>query len=148
MIRVYMMAGLMVLISAGLGYHFWLVASLESEIADFQLTVQKQATVITRQTEVNEKNLREIDEMKNHQMEQEQELSHFMAENNRLLEEKSRYLRIFKDHNLTRLARAKPNLIERRINGGTASVFRQIEDDSQHTSHSILRNAEGGEKDD
>jgi len=34
---------------------------------------------------------------------------------------------IFAEHDLTRLALAKPGLIERRINSGTASAFRMLE---------------------
>ena len=52
--------------------------------------------------------------------------------NNELQKDKEHYLRIFKDHNLTRLARAKPGLIERRINNGTAEVFRQVENDTKN----------------
>ena len=41
------------------------------------------------------------------------------------------YLSIFKRHNLTKLARAKPGLIEPRINNGTKDVFRAIEEASK-----------------
>ena len=41
------------------------------------------------------------------------------------------YLSIFKRHDLTKLARLKPGLIEPRINKGTEQVFRQIEEDSR-----------------
>lgn len=34
---------------------------------------------------------------------------------------------IFAEHDLTRLALAKPGLIERRINSGTADIFRMLE---------------------
>ena len=40
------------------------------------------------------------------------------------------YLSIFKRHDLTRLARAKPGLVEPRINNGTKKVFEAIENDS------------------
>jgi hypothetical protein len=40
------------------------------------------------------------------------------------------YLSIFKRHNLTKLARVKPGLIEPRINKGTKDVFDAIEQDS------------------
>ena len=39
------------------------------------------------------------------------------------------YLSIFKRHDLTRLARAKPGLVEPRINNGTKKVFEAIEND-------------------
>ena len=38
---------------------------------------------------------------------------------------------IFKKHNLTNLARAKPGLIEPRINNGTSRVLESIEADSR-----------------
>ena len=44
--------------------------------------------------------------------------------------EMNRYLDIFKRHDLTKLAAAKPGLIETRINKGTKDVFESIEKDS------------------
>ena len=40
----------------------------------------------------------------------------------------NRYLDIFKRHNLTKLAIAKPGLLEPRINNGTKNVFDSIEE--------------------
>jgi hypothetical protein len=51
--------------------------------------------------------------------------------NNQIQKERDEYLSIFRKHDLTKLARAKPGLIETRINKGTAEVFRQIEEDSK-----------------
>lgn len=45
-------------------------------------------------------------------------------------QEMNRYLDIFKRHNLTKLAAAKPGLIETRANKGTKEVFDGIEADS------------------
>ena len=44
----------------------------------------------------------------------------------------NRYLDIFKRHNLTKLAAAKPGLIETRVNNGTKEVFEGIEQDSRN----------------
>ena len=44
----------------------------------------------------------------------------------------SRYLDIFKRHNLSKLAAAKPGLIETRVNNGTKEVFESIEQDSRN----------------
>ena len=41
------------------------------------------------------------------------------------------YLQIFKDHDFTRLARAKPGLIEPRANKATDDVFTDIENDTK-----------------
>ena len=131
MIRIYMMLGLAVMVTSGVAYHFWKMDSLNRQISALEATVQGQAQVITRQSEVNEQNLREIDSMKAHQQEQTDEIAGLMNENNKLVEAKNRYLRIFSDHNLSRLARAKPALIETRVNRGTSAVFRSIEEDSK-----------------
>lgn len=51
--------------------------------------------------------------------------------NNQLQKDKDNAMRIFKDHNLTRLARAKPGMIEKRMNAKTATVFRELENDTK-----------------
>ena len=52
--------------------------------------------------------------------------------NQEIQQEMSRYLDIFKRHNLTKLAAAKPGLLEPRINKGTKNVFDSIEEDSRN----------------
>ena len=51
--------------------------------------------------------------------------------NNELNAERDSYLRIFKDHDFTKLARARPGMIELRANRATAEVFRSVEEDSR-----------------
>ena len=46
--------------------------------------------------------------------------------------EMNRYLNIFKRHNLTKLAYAKPGLIEPKANKATKEVFNGIEEDSRN----------------
>ena len=55
--------------------------------------------------------------------------------NNSMQAEMEDYLSIFKRHDLTRLARAKPGLVEPRINNGTKKVFEQIEKDSEEVEN-------------
>ena len=54
-------------------------------------------------------------------------LLELQQKNNEIELEMTRYLDIFKRHNLTKLAIAKPNLIETRVNNGTKKVFDSIE---------------------
>ena len=54
------------------------------------------------------------------------------SKNQAIEAEMNRYLDIFKRHNLTKLAAAKPGLIEPRINKGTKDVFDSIEEDSRN----------------
>ena len=44
------------------------------------------------------------------------------------------YLKIFKDHDLTRLARAKPGMIETRANRATEEIFTAVENDTKMVS--------------
>ena len=55
-----------------------------------------------------------------------------MQSKNQAIEaEMNRYLDIFKRHNLTKLAAAKPGLIEPKVNKATKEVFDGIEQDSR-----------------
>ena len=58
--------------------------------------------------------------------------------NNSMQAEMEDYLSIFKRHDLTRLARAKPGLVEPRINNGTKKVFEQIEKDSEEVQNADI----------
>jgi len=53
------------------------------------------------------------------------------SRNQEIEAEMTRYLDIFKRHNLTKLAAAKPGLLEPRVNKGTKDVFDSIEEDSR-----------------
>jgi len=59
-------------------------------------------------------------------------LLEIQTRNQEIQQEMSRYLDIFKRHDLTRLAAAKPGLIQPRINKGTKDVFDSIEKDSRN----------------
>ena len=59
-------------------------------------------------------------------------LLELQGKNQAIQQEMSRYLDIFKRHNLTKLAAAKPALIEPRVNKGTKDVFDSIEEDSRN----------------
>ena len=58
-------------------------------------------------------------------------LNNLQSKNNEIELEMNRYLDIFKRHNLTKLAAAKPGLIEPRMNKATKEVFDGIEQDSR-----------------
>ena len=63
---------------------------------------------------------------------QTQGLLNLQNKNQEIELEMSRYLDIFKRHNLSKLAAAKPGLIETRVNNGTKEVFEIIEQDSRN----------------
>jgi hypothetical protein len=62
-------------------------------------------------------------------------VSKLTEKNGEMQAEMDDYLSIFKRHDLTKLARVKPGLIEPRINNGTKKVFEQIEKDSEEVEN-------------
>jgi len=59
-------------------------------------------------------------------------LREMQSKNAEIEGEMNRYLNIFKRHNLTKLAYAKPGLIEPKANKATKEVFDGIEEDSRN----------------
>ena len=63
---------------------------------------------------------------------QTQSLNELQLKSQEAQKEMNRYLDIFKRHDLTKLAAAKPGLLEPRINNGTKNVFDSIEEVSRN----------------
>ena len=82
----------------------------------FEIRNAEQIATIAAQTEQFEK--------------QTQALSTLTKKNQEIEADMNRYLDIFRRHNLTKLAAAKPGLIEPRMNQATKEVFDGIENDS------------------
>jgi len=61
---------------------------------------------------------------------QTESLNELIGRNQEIEAEMNRYLNIFKRHDLSKLAAAKPGLIEPRVNGATKDVFDSLENDS------------------
>ena len=59
-------------------------------------------------------------------------LLQMQSRNQEIEAEMNRYLDIFRRHDLSKLASARPGLIEPRINNGTKEVFESIEEDSRN----------------
>ena len=59
-------------------------------------------------------------------------LLQLQSRNQEIESEMNRYLDIFRRHDLSKLAAARPGMIEPRINNGTKEVFESIEEDSRN----------------
>lgn len=113
-------------------YHKITVTELESQVSALEannVILKGNNTRLVQSVEEQEAEMRELVTERDAERAQ---VAALTTRNNELQKDKDHYLRIFKDHNLTRLARAKPGLIERRINKGTADVFRQVENDTKN----------------
>jgi len=108
----------------GLGYKMYTdtmnrMQSLANEKAALEVQVQQATAALERQLEV---------------MKLQEESLADMNERAAVVEAQMQdYLKIFKDHDLTRLARAKPGMIESRANKRTDEIFTVIENDTRIT---------------
>ena len=108
----------------GLGYKMYTdtmnrMQSLANEKAALEVQVQQATAALERQLEV---------------MALQEESLAEMNERAAIVEAQMQdYLKIFKDHDLTRLARAKPGMIESRANKRTDEIFTVIENDTRTT---------------
>ena len=106
----------------GLGYKMYTdtmnrMQSLANEKAALEVQVQQATAALERQLEV---------------MKLQEESLADMNERAAVVESQMQdYLKIFKDHYLTRLARAKPGMIESRANKRTDEIFTVIENDTR-----------------
>ena len=108
----------------GLGYKMYTdtmnrMQSLANEKAALEVQYQETKAAMERQLEV---------------MQLQEESLADMNERAAVVEAQMKdYLKIFKDHDLTRLARAKPGMIETRANKRTDEIFTVIENDTRTT---------------
>ena len=121
---------LLVVAGGAYAYHTTAVNKAEAKIARLEanaVVLKENAAKLDAAFEA-EKAARERSE-ENLQI-QLQAVSDLTTKNTEMQAEMDDYLSIFKRHNLTKLARAKPGLVEPRINKGTKDVFDAIEQDS------------------
>ena len=106
----------------GLGFKMYTdtmnrMQSMANEKAALEVKFQEQKAAMERQLEV---------------MKLQEESLADMNERAAVVEAQMKdYLKIFKDHDLTRLARAKPGMIETRANKRTDEIFTVIENDTK-----------------
>jgi len=108
-----------VLIMAIIGYFLWSENSRLSSLNQaFELRDQEQKLA--------------IESLQNDFKTQTEGLLTIQSRNQEIESEMNRYLDIFKRHNLTKLAAAKPGLLEPKVNKGTKNVFNSIEEASRN----------------
>ena len=126
---------MILLAGAGYAYHTTVVSQKDAHIARLEanaVTLKENAMRLETAFET-EKAARERSEQ--NLQAQLQAVGELTEKNNAMQAEMDDYLSIFKRHDMTRLARAKPGLIEPRINNGTKEVFRSIEEASKEVEN-------------
>ena len=124
--------GLVVIIGAGAySYHKVVINEKDNRINQQQMEISSAAQQNVALQTAAATNESTIIRMEKQMKEQAQAFADLTQKNSSLEQDKTQYLSIFKRHNLTKTARAKPGFMEPKINSGTAKVFRQVEADSR-----------------
>lgn len=107
--------------------HKFIVRSLENNIT--QLTTERDAAraEVTALRFAEEQNLETIATLEEQRNQQNEQITTLTVQNNAIIEERDRYLGIFRDHDLANLTRGRPDTIQRLANAETREVFRDIE---------------------
>ena len=123
------------LAGAGYAYHTTVISQKDAVIARLEanaVTLKENAmrleTAFEKEQEARERSEQNLQS-------QLKAVGDLTEKNNAMQQEMDGYLSIFKRHDMTRLARAKPGLIEPRINKGTQAVFRSIEEASKEVEN-------------
>ena len=122
-----------IILLGGLAYgaHTFVVGQLETRIENQQVQIDSLNQInvgLQAAQAIQEDTIRGLEEQSKAQA---QAMGNLTNRNNELNAERDSYLRIFKDHDFTKLARARPGSIETRVNKATAEVFRSVEEDSK-----------------
>ena len=127
-------------LGGGYAYHVTTVSKLESEVVQLEAnnrTLKENQVQMEAAVKSSQQALKAVEA---NAKKSEAAMSNLTQRNNELNKEKQNYMKVFKDHNLTRLARARPSMIEKRANAKTALVFRELENDTKE-----LMDADDGE---
>lgn len=126
---------MIILAGAGYAYHTTTISQKDAVIARLEanaVTLKENAmrleTAFEREQAARERSEQNLQS-------QLKAVGDLTEKNSAMQQEMDGYLSIFKRHDMTRLARAKPGLIEPRINKGTQAVFRSIEEASKEVEN-------------
>ena len=118
-----------VIVAMGLtGYLYY--QTTESKIADMNAQLQTQAGLLVAFETREAEQTKTIEALQGNLKKTTEALGKQNERNAEIEGEMKRYMSIFARHDLSKLAAAKPGLIQNRINKGTKNVFDQIESDS------------------
>lgn len=126
---------LLVLAGGAYAYHTTTVAQKDATIAQLEANIVTLRNNVVKLETAYETEVTARERVEQNLTKQLEMVGALTEKTNALQAEMDDYLSIFKRHDLTRLARAKPGLIEPRINKGTKDVFRAIEEASQEVEN-------------
>ena len=136
---------IIIILTAGYGAHKFMINEKDNRINQLQSQVDYLNTenvALQTAAATNEATIRSLELNAKQQAEA---MLGLQSRNNELNAERDSYMRIFADHDLTKLARARPGSIELRANRATADVFRSVEADSRELDAVDTQNGENND---
>ena len=130
-----MLPVLLLIAGGAYAYHTTTVAQKDTTIAQLEANIVTLRNNIVKLETAYETEAAARERVEQNLTKQLEMVGALTEKNNAMQAEMDDYLSIFKRHNLTKLARAKPGLIEPRINNGTKDVFRAIEEASKEVEN-------------
>ncbi len=103
-------------------------------VVPMKVKLEEQVKIIAAQDLRDQEQRATIEAIQNNLEKTSKELSGLQVRNQAYEEEMAEYMDIFRRHNLSKLASAKPGMIEKRANTRTKEAFDAIEADSQRIS--------------
>ena len=116
------------------GAHKFVVTQLETRIANQQQQIDvlnQQNVALQTAAQTNEATIRSLEETNKQQISQINTLS---TQSSEWEQQAKDAMQIFANHNFTKLARLRPDTIERQANDATRAVFDSVEEDSRDTA--------------
>jgi len=103
-------------------------------VVPMKVKLEEQVKIIAAQDLRDQEQKATIEAIQNNLQKTSQELTGLQVRNQAYETEMNEYMDIFRRHNLSKLASAKPGMIEKRANTRTKEAFDAIEADSQRIS--------------
>lgn len=137
---------IMLLAAAGYAAHSFMINEKDKRIDQLQAQVDvlnQQNVALQTAAEINEQTIKGLEAKSQQQIAQ---MGVLTNRNNELAAQRDSYMQIFRDHDLTKLARARPGMIETRANNATMEVFRSVEQDSREIDQADTQKGEPDDK--
>lgn len=103
-------------------------------IVPMKVKLEEQVKIIAAQELRDQEQKATIEAIQNNLQKTSTELTGLQVRNQAYEQEMAEYMDIFRRHNLSKLASAKPGMIETRVNNKTKEAFDAIEEDSKRIS--------------
>lgn len=124
----------LLVLAGAYGGHKFMMYTKDRIIASQAEQIEQLENDIVSVRGANQGNLDTINDLQERNLIQSRLMREYQQGLRRIRDERDSYLQIFRDHDLTELARARPGLIEPRINSGTQELFDQLEQDTRPNS--------------